>query len=144
MVVPCCCAIQRPCSCRMPCTRQSGIHRTAVGVLPVRKLYLSLACSTTYDCKTVCILYYCPQTSRMPWCRHYAYCVPYTPRSSLSLNSITTVVVSERINETPEAVAKGILAHELGHSIDFHCFGSRCAAVPSCLQQKLASEETVA
>ena len=58
-------------------------------------------------------------------CRHYAYCVPYTPRSTLPLNSITTVVVSERINAASEAVAKGILAHELGHSIDFHCFGAR-------------------
>eukprot|EP00892_Ulva_mutabilis_P008057 jgi/Ulvmu1/5623/UM023_0162.1 len=58
-------------------------------------------------------------------CRHYAYCVPYTPRSTLALNSVTTVVLSERINDAPESVARGIIAHELGHGIDFHCFGSR-------------------
>lgn len=60
------------------------------------------------------------------YCRHYAYCVPYTPRSSLALNAVTTVVVSPRINDAQDSIGRGILVHELGHCIDFHCFGSRC------------------
>jgi hypothetical protein len=41
------------------------------------------------------------------------------------VNRTTAVVVSDRINLTPLEVAQGLLVHELGHVIDFACFGSR-------------------
>jgi hypothetical protein len=48
------------------------------------------------------------------------------------------VVVSPRINRAPVEVAKGILVHELGHSIDFHCYGSRCIPFSSTWTLRLA------
>jgi hypothetical protein len=58
--------------------------------------------------------------------------VPYSPGARLAKNRITTVVVSPRLNAAPVNVARGILVHELGHAIDFHCFGSRCGVTVLC------------
>lgn len=58
-------------------------------------------------------------------CRHFAFCVPYSESALAVEDRVSTVVVSERLFNLPENSWKAILAHELGHSIDFWVFGSR-------------------
>jgi hypothetical protein len=58
-------------------------------------------------------------------CRHYAYCVPYDRFPAFPGDSVSSVVLSSRVPNLPTDVIEGILAHELGHAIDFHIFGKR-------------------
>lgn len=58
-------------------------------------------------------------------CRHYAYCVPYDRFPAFPGDSFSSVVLSSRVPNLPMDTIEGILAHELGHAIDFHIFGKR-------------------
>lgn len=57
----------------------------------------------------------------MGCCRHYAYYVPYDRLGP----SPGSVVVSPRLLRLPPARWRAILAHEMGHAIDFYLFGGR-------------------
>jgi hypothetical protein len=67
----------------------------------------------------------CTSEEKIKCCRHYAYCVPYDRFPATPLDAVSTVVVSSRIVNLPEETIRGILAHELGHAVDFHAFGKR-------------------
>ena len=67
----------------------------------------------------------CTSEEKTKCCRHYAYCVPYDTFPANKLDAVSTVMVSSRIVNLPEATIRGILAHELGHAVDFHMFGKR-------------------
>lgn len=58
-------------------------------------------------------------------CRHYAYCVPYDRFPAFPGDSVSAIVLSSRVFKLPMDTIEGILAHELGHAIDFHVFGKR-------------------
>lgn len=58
-------------------------------------------------------------------CRHYAYCVPYDRFPASPSDSVSSIVVSSRVMNLPDDTIKGILAHEIGHAIDFHIYGKR-------------------
>lgn len=58
-------------------------------------------------------------------CRHFAYCVPYDRFPVQTRDMYSSVVLSSRVLRLPEENWKAILAHELGHAIDFHIFGKR-------------------
>jgi hypothetical protein len=58
-------------------------------------------------------------------CRHYAFCVPYSRPAFAVEDRISTVVISPRLYQLPEDIWKAILAHELGHAVDFYLFGRR-------------------
>jgi len=64
-------------------------------------------------------------TTTTKCCRHYAYCVPYDRFPARPIDAVSTVVVSSRVLDLPEANVRGILAHELGHAVDFYLFGRR-------------------
>jgi hypothetical protein len=89
--------------------------------------YTPYECSTWVLSASGCPLPGEPASSNLlaDCCRHFAYCVPYTPGARAPINQVTNVIVSERINWAPQAVAEGILVHEMGHVVDFACFGSR-------------------
>lgn len=74
-------------------------------------------------------------------CRHFAYCVPYTPNARAPKNQVSTVVVSPRINSAPAATAQGILVHEIGHCIDFHAFGARYSLLDTGIEQSVWQQE---
>ena len=56
-------------------------------------------------------------------CRHYGFAVPYSRFAVAVEERVTTVVVTSRLFLLPPARWQAILAHELGHAIDFHLFG---------------------
>jgi len=56
-------------------------------------------------------------------CRHFAFAVPYAKFGLAVEDRITTIVVSPRLLLLEQWQA--ILAHELGHAIDFYLFGKR-------------------
>lgn len=58
-------------------------------------------------------------------CRHYAYCVPYDRFPASARDSVSAIVLSSRVAKLPLETIQGILAHELGHAIDFHIFGKQ-------------------
>lgn len=59
-------------------------------------------------------------------CRHLAYAVPYSLFTALPwLAGRSTVVLSPRLAAFPEATWQGVVAHELGHTVDFWLFGSK-------------------
>jgi len=58
-------------------------------------------------------------------CRHFAYCVPYDRFPVQTRDMFSTVVLSSRVLRLSEENWKAIIAHELGHAIDFHIFGNR-------------------
>ena len=58
-------------------------------------------------------------------CRHYAYCVPYDRFPASPPDSVSSIVVSSRVLKLPDDTIQGILAHEMGHAIDFHIYGKR-------------------
>lgn len=70
-----------------------------------------------------------PNSTLLQCCRHYAYCVPYTPNARSRVNQVTNVVIAPRVLALPAATARGILVHELGHCIDFHAYGGRYGLV---------------
>jgi hypothetical protein len=66
-----------------------------------------------------------PCDAKVKCCRHYAYCVPYDRFPANQLDAVSSVVLSSRIVNLPEETIRGIIAHELGHAVDFHMFGKR-------------------
>ena len=92
--------------------RNCGEFRKSGGFPPVEPYAICDDAACTSEEKTTC-------------CRHYAYCVPYDNCPSNELDAVSTVVVSSRIVNLPETTIRGIIAHELGHAVDFHAFGKR-------------------
>ena len=93
---------------------------------------------------------FCPLPGQAPsdpiireCCRHYAYAVPYAKFGLAQEDRVTTIIVSPRLFLLPEKQWKAILAHELGHAVDFYLFGSRYrlrnrkVKVPKMLAEKL-------
>jgi hypothetical protein len=75
---------------------------------------------------------FCPLPGQVPvdpatrdCCRHYAYAVPYSKFGLAIEDRITTIVVSPRLLILPTERWQAILAHELGHAVDFYLFGKR-------------------
>lgn len=58
-------------------------------------------------------------------CRHFAFAVPYAKFGLAIENRVTTIVVSPRLLLLPPERWQAILAHELGHAVDFYLFGKR-------------------
>ena len=92
--------------------RNCGEFRKPGGFPPVEPYAICDDVTCTSEDKTTC-------------CRHYAYCVPYDNFPANELDAVSTVMVSSRIVNLPETTIRGILAHELGHAVDFHVFGKR-------------------
>jgi hypothetical protein len=75
---------------------------------------------------------FCPLPGQVPsdpatrdCCRHFAYAVPYAKFGLAVEDRVTTVVVSPRLLILPPERWQSILAHELGHAVDFYLFGKR-------------------
>lgn len=64
------------------------------------------------------------ETSRA-CCRHFAYAVPYSRFGLAVEDRVSTVVVSQRLFLLEEERWKAILAHEIGHVVDFYLYGKR-------------------
>ena len=64
------------------------------------------------------------ETSRA-CCRHFAYAVPYSRFGLAVEDRMSTVVVSQRLFLLEEERWKAILAHEIGHVVDFYLYGKR-------------------
>ena len=58
-------------------------------------------------------------------CRHYAFAVPYSKFGLAVEDRFTTIIVSSRLFLLPRERWEAILAHELGHAVDFYLFGSK-------------------
>jgi hypothetical protein len=58
-------------------------------------------------------------------CRHFAYAVPYSKFGFAVEDRVTTIVVSPRLLMLEQKQWQAILAHELGHAVDFYLFGKR-------------------
>ena len=54
-----------------------------------------------------------------------SYAVPASKFALARIDRLPSVVVSPRLVALAEERQRAILAHELGHAIDFHCFGQR-------------------
>lgn len=92
--------------------RNCGEFRKPGGFPPVEPYAICDDAACSSEVKTIC-------------CRHYAYCVPYDNFPANELDAVSTIMVSSRIVNLPETTIRGIIAHELGHAIDFHVFGKR-------------------
>jgi hypothetical protein len=75
---------------------------------------------------------FCPLPGAVPLdpatrdcCRHFAFAVPYAKFGLAVEDRVTTIVVSPRLLLLPLQRQQAILAHELGHAIDFYLFGKR-------------------
>ena len=77
-------------------------------------------CPTTYE-----VTHDIVNDQQRQCCRHFAYCVPYSLPGFAVEDRVSTVMVSERLFRLPEKTWRAILAHELGHAIDFWTFGGR-------------------
>lgn len=58
-------------------------------------------------------------------CRHFAYAVPYSRFGLAVEDRVSTVVVSQRLFLLEDQRWKAILAHEIGHVVDFYLYGKR-------------------
>lgn len=74
----------------------------------------------------------CPLPGQVPsdetareCCRHYAFAVPYSKFGFAVEDRYTTIIVSPRLFLLPPERWQAILAHELGHAVDFYLFGSK-------------------
>lgn len=91
-------------------------------------------------------------------CRHMAYAVPYPVRAtawsqqrSLIMHQVwsalptggrdtSTVVVSLRLALLPDATWQGIVAHEMGHCIDFALYGRYVLCAIYCVCHTMTSQ----
>ena len=58
-------------------------------------------------------------------CRHFAFAVPPGRPAFAVEDRMATIVASPRLLSLPETTWQAIVAHELGHAVDFYLFGSR-------------------
>lgn len=81
-----------------------------------------------------------PDDTTRECCRHFAFCVPPSRPAFAVEDRIATVVAAPRLFRLPEDRWQAILAHELGHAVDFYLFGPRYRLAKNELLDTVAPE----